>query len=85
MLGTTKKSKTLPLNDTLSVLLEQLGEDCQNVLRLLAQLRRDGLSSEEIEEILVGLSASVVHLRVHVSELQGFITDELERIRRTRS
>ena len=79
-MGTVSKPRKVVLSDTLAVLLDELGEECQNTLRLLAQLQVNGLSSEQVEDILAELTGSVVHLHVHTTDLQDLISDELERI-----
>jgi hypothetical protein len=73
-----RKPKKIVLSETLTILLDELGEECQNTLRLLAQLQVNGLSSEQLEDILAELTASIVHLHVHTADLQDLISDELE-------
>ena len=79
---TLRKPKTtrIALDETLSTLLEELGEECQNTLKLLAQLRITYPSTEQIEDILAELTASVVHLHAHTDGLDDLISDQIERI-----
>ncbi len=79
-MGTVRKYKKIVLSETLKALLDELGEECQNILRLLAQLQVNGLRSEQVEDILAELTASIVHLHVHTADLQDVINDELERL-----
>ena len=53
------------LDEALGTLLEKLGEEYQNTLKLLAQLKISNASTEQIEDILAELTASVVHLHAH--------------------
>jgi hypothetical protein len=74
------KPKTVVLSKTLTALLGELGDECQTVQRLLAQLQVNGLSAEQVEDILAELTASIVHLHVHTADLQDLISDELDRM-----
>lgn len=62
----------------LSILLDELGEECSHVVDLLAQLRRSNLAAEQIEDILAELSAAVVHLNAHTHGLERLISDEMD-------
>jgi hypothetical protein len=79
-MSAVRKPRPVILGETFTVLLDELGEECQTVLRLLAQLQVSGLSAEQVEDILAELTASVVHLHVHTAELQDVISDEMEAI-----
>jgi len=78
---TLRKPKTteIALDEPLSTLFEELGEECQNTLKLLAQLRMSHLSTQQIEDILAELTASVVHLHAHTDGLDDLISDQLEK------
>lgn len=78
---TLRKPKTpkIVLNTILTALLEELGEECQNALKLLAQLEMNHLSTEQIEDILAELTASVVHLHTHTDGLDDLISIQLEK------
>ncbi|MBT9149656.1 MAG: hypothetical protein AAGB97_09315 [Dehalococcoidia bacterium] len=73
------KAAKIALNETLTTLLEELGEECQNLLELLAQLKMIHLSSGQMEDILAELTASVVHLHAHTDGLDDLISEQLER------
>lgn len=76
-----KNSKKSPkLNETLSTLLTELGEECQRTLQLLAQLQLNHLTADQMGDILAELTGSVVHLHGHTEGLQELISDELERL-----
>lgn len=74
------KEKKIVLSDTLTSLLEELAEECQNVLRLVAHLEMKNLSQEQIEDILAELTGAIVHLRAHTEGLDDLISDELEKL-----
>jgi hypothetical protein len=80
LMTTLSKPKTVVLSKTLTTFLDELGDECQTVQRLLAQLQVNGLSTEQVEDILAELTASVVHLHVHTANLQDLINDELARM-----
>lgn len=65
---------------TLVTLFEELQEECQNVLRLLAQLQLNNLTTEQQGDILAGLGAAVLHLHEHTRGLDGLIDKELEKL-----
>jgi hypothetical protein len=44
-----------------AILLEELGEECQRVLKLLAQLDLPGLPEEQVDQLLGELSAAILH------------------------
>jgi len=67
------------LDQTLTILLEELGKESQDILKLLAQLKLSYLSTEQIEDILAELTASVVHLHAHTDGLDDLISDQLEK------
>ena len=74
------RTTRVALDETLSALLEELGEECQNALELLAQLRITHPSTEQLEDILAELTASVVHLHAHTAGLDDLISDQLEKV-----
>ena len=58
------------------VLLRELGEECQDVLKLLAQLEVAGLSEAQQETILGDFSAAVLHLHEHTRGLDALIDED---------
>ncbi len=62
---------------TTRVLLTELGEECQRVLKLLAQLELAGLRATQVEDILGELSAAVLHLHEHTRGLDAIIDEDL--------
>ena len=60
----------------LSVLLDELEEELRNTLKLLTQLKMEGLTQDEIESILGELSAAVLHLHEHTRGLEELIMEE---------
>lgn len=73
------KITKIALDETLTTLLEELGEECQNTLKLLSQLKVSHLGSEQMEDILAELTASVIHLHAHTDGLDDLISEQLER------
>lgn len=61
-------------------MLEEIGDECQRVLKLLSQLEVSRLTTEQVEDVLAELTASVIHLHVHTEGMDELITRELERL-----
>ncbi len=73
-----KLEKPIQVNQTLSVLLNELAEECETVLFLLTQLRLPGLTNDQKGDILAELTGAICHLNVHTEDLPDLIGDELE-------
>jgi hypothetical protein len=68
-------------DETLRVLIRELGDECGRVLELIHQLQLPGLQDSQKVEILAELSASTIHLHTHCdAEFQTSLADELERL-----
>ena len=76
MKAVKEKPGTSQVSPGTLTLLNELGEECQNVLKLLAQLELSGLSKAQVEDLLGDLSAAVLHLHVHTRGLDALILDE---------
>jgi hypothetical protein len=61
--------RPLKVNPTLSVLLNELGEECETVLFLLTQLKLSSLTDDQKGDILAELTGAVSHLHVHTENL----------------
>ena len=57
------------ISKKLSTLLEELDEECTHVKGLIARLKIDNLSTEQVEDVLAELNAAVVHLNTHTEGL----------------
>lgn len=64
------------LSPQTAVLIEELEEECQGVLKLLARLEMAGLQDEQVESILGQLSAAVLHLHEHTRDLDVLIDED---------
>ena len=62
-----------------ATLLTELGEECQYVLQLLAQLEKAGLAEEKVEDTLGELSAAILHLHEHTRDLDNLLDEDRER------
>ncbi|MFQ4137674.1 hypothetical protein PGN35_015260 [Nodosilinea sp. PGN35] len=76
------RSRSLAIEDeTLRVLIQELGDECGRVLELIHQLQLPGLQNGQKAEILAELSASMIHLHTHCDdEVQTSLANELERL-----
>ncbi len=68
------------LDERLLILLEELGEECQQTLKLMSQLETKELTPGQLAHILSELAVSIVHLNAHTEGLQDEINDEIERL-----
>ncbi len=68
--------KPSSLSAKTETLLLELGEECQRVLKLLAQLEMSTLTEAQRETLLGELSAAVLHLNEHTRGLDSIIDSE---------
>jgi len=78
MRTTESKPAVRYLDPRMATLLEELGEECQTVLKLLAQLEVPGLQEEQIDNLLGELSAAILHLHEHTRGLDELLDKEGE-------
>ncbi|HEY9849015.1 MAG TPA: hypothetical protein V6D28_06135 [Leptolyngbyaceae cyanobacterium] len=74
----SKLEKPLQVNSTLSVLLNELAEECETVLLLLTQLKLPNLTDDQKGDILAELTGAVSHLHLHTEDLPDLIADEIK-------
>ena len=67
------KPRSTTLSAKTETLLLELGEECQRVLKLLAQLEMPTLTEPQRETVLGDLSATVLHLHEHTRGLDSVI------------
>lgn len=70
------QSRRLGLSAKTETLLLELGEECNRILKLLAQLEVSGLTEAQRETLLGDLSAAVLHLHEHTKDLDSIIESE---------
>ena len=63
------------LRPTLTVLLNELRDECLTALKLINQLELECLTEDQTEEVLGDLTASVTHLQVH----SAVVKEELDK------
>ena len=78
MRTTESKPAVRYLDPRMATLLEELAEECQTVLKLLAQLEVPGLQEEQIDSLLGELSAAILHLHEHTRGLDELLDKEGE-------
>ena len=68
-------------NSTLSMLIDELGTECQNVITLIHQLQLSDLSDRQKAEILADFLSAAIHLNVHCGEdFQTLIAEEMTKL-----
>jgi hypothetical protein len=72
-----QNAKASYLSAPTMTLLSELGEECQYVLKLLAQLEMPGLSEAQVENVLGDLSAAILHLHEHTRGLDTILDEDL--------
>lgn len=75
-----KTADKIMISETLSILLNELKEECNQTLKLLSQLETKDLTPEQLASILSELTVSTVHLHAHTEELPDKINDEIEQL-----
>jgi hypothetical protein len=73
----SKIAQPLQVNSTLSTLLDELGEECENVLSLLSQLKLSNLTADQKGDILAELTGSICHVHIHTETLPELVEDEI--------
>ena len=66
-------AKAYRLSRRADALLAELGEGCQQTLKLLARLEMPGLNERQMDDLLGELSALIVHLHEHTRGLDKII------------
>ena len=76
-MSTVKRRLKAPyLSPGTVILLAELGEECQHVLKLLAQLAITGLKETQVEALLGELSAAILHLHEHTRGLDTLLDED---------
>jgi exonuclease V gamma subunit len=71
-----RRLKVAYLSPGTGTLLAELGEECQSVLKLLAQLEIPGLKETQVEALLGELSAAILHLHEHTRGLDVILDED---------
>ena len=65
-------------NSTLRTLIDELGNECQNVITLIHQLQLPDLSDRQKAEIIADFLSAAIHLNVHCGEdFQTLVAEEM--------
>ena len=76
-MSTVKRRLKAPyLSPGTITLLAELGEECQRVLKLLAQLEISGLRETQVEALLGELSAAILHMHEHTRGLDDILDED---------
>lgn len=73
----SKIQQPLQVNSILSTLLGELGEESEQVVFLLSQLKLANLTDNQKGDILAELTGSISHLHVHTEQLPELVEDEI--------
>ena len=76
-MSTVKRRLKAPyLSPGTMTLLAELDEECQRVLKLLAQLEITGLRETQVDTLLGELSAAILHMHEHTRGLDTILDEE---------
>ncbi len=76
-MSTVKRRLKAPyLNPGTVALLAELGEECQRVLKLLAQLEIVGLKETQVEALVGEFGAAILHLHEHTRDLDTILDED---------
>ena len=76
-MSTVKRRLKAPyLSPGTVTLLAELDEECQRVLKLLAQLEIVGLKETQVEALLGELSAAILHMHEHTRGLDTILDED---------
>ena len=68
-------------NSTLRTLIDELGNECQNVITLIHQLQLPDLSDRQKAEIIADFLSAAIHLNVHCGEdFQTLVAEEMAKL-----
>ena len=73
----SKIAQPLQVNSILSILLDELGAECENILSLLSQLKLSKLTDDQKGDILAELTGSICHIHVHTEDLPELVENEI--------
>jgi hypothetical protein len=73
------QKEKLILTDILSSLLDELDEECLEVIKLIEKLRVQNITNKQLEDMLGELSAAATHLKVHSEQVEKAIEEELDK------
>ena len=71
-----RRLKASYLSPGTGTLLAELGEECQRVVKLLAQLESPSLKETQVEALLGELSAAILHLHEHTRGLDAILDED---------
>ena len=71
-----RRLKASYLSSGTVTLLTELGEECQSVLKLLAQLEIPSLKETQVEALLGELSAAILHPHEHTRGLDAILDED---------
>jgi exonuclease V gamma subunit len=71
-----RRLKASYLSPGTGTLLAELGEECQSVLKLLAQMEIPSLKEKQVETLLGELSAAILHLHEHTRGLDAILDED---------
>lgn len=74
-----KKEESI-LSEALSNLFNEISRECHLTLKLMEELKGEGLSVEQLETMLTRVADATFYLHSHTVGIQDLIFDEIEKL-----
>lgn len=71
-----KNQKIRYLSPGTAILLAELGQECQHIVKLLTLLESAELSDDKVEDVLGELSAAILHLHEHTRDFDAILDED---------
>jgi len=66
-------SQGFSIDDTTKIMLTELKDECFRYIKLIDQIELDGLTENQLSNILGELTASLTHLNIHSESIKELI------------
>jgi hypothetical protein len=74
------KAGKFELSEPLANLFQEISRECRLTLKLIEELKGEGLSVEQLETMLTRIADATFYLHSHTSGMQDLIFDEIEKL-----
>lgn len=74
------KKEESNLSESISNLFSEISRECQLTMRLIEELKEEGLSVEQLETRLTRIADATFYLHSHTVGIQDLIFDEIEKL-----
>lgn len=75
-----KEADKMELSEAITNLFEEISRECRLTIKLMEDLKGEGLSVERLETMLTRIADATFYLHSHTSGIQDLIFDEIEKL-----